>query len=312
MEDKDIFPMENEIENIENTEDTAQSVAEAKIDTEVKEPVLEGVNFPIAQEKAKEEELIKRSDRILPPDEIFSVYAEELDEQKTEDAAEEDAQIDGQFTITELTEDECADSEYECADAEDETPELQKEKEEDEPYNEDKPRKVDSRFDFIELFVFTLLAVMLITSFFFRHSVVSGESMQNTLQDGEHLIISDFFYSTKRGDIIVCEDYTTELRKPIVKRVIAVEGDTLEITENGEVYVNGELLIEDYVYIDRPDNNPSHKRHIYMEIKKGEIFVMGDHRNDSADSRDIGTVSEDSVLGRVLFRFYPFKNFKFF
>lgn len=179
---------------------------------------------------------------------------------------------------------------------------------EQEEYNPEKPRKIDSRFDFVELFVFTLALVMIISSFFFRHSVVTGASMESTLFEGEHIIISNLFYTPKRGDIIVCTDYTTAIKKPIVKRIIALGGDTVKITPEGEVRVNGVLLEEDYVTIDIPNYK---YRPIEIKVPEGELFVMGDHRNESSDSRDpyVGTISEDSVLGRVLLRFYPFDRF---
>ena len=152
---------------------------------------------------------------------------------------------------------------------------------------------------------------MIITSFFFRHSVVQGDSMMNTLQNGEHLIISDFFYTPQRGDIIVCQDYTAKLNTPIVKRVIAVGGDTIRITKT-EIYVNGEPENDYYVFIDPYAMPYFYEPMEEMTIPEGEIFVMGDHRNNSKDSRDqedLGTISEDAVLGKVLLRFYPFDKF---
>ena len=173
-------------------------------------------------------------------------------------------------------------------------------------YNPDKPRKVDTRFEFIELFVFTLAVIMLITTFFFRHSIVDGQSMEGTLHDGEHLIISDLFYTPERGDIIVCADYETGLKKPIVKRVIATEGETVRITREGEVYIDGVLLVEDYVYID--EESYRYTPMIYV-VPEGEVFVMGDHRNMSTDSRVFGSVKEEAILGRVLLRFLPIEKF---
>ena len=172
-------------------------------------------------------------------------------------------------------------------------------------YDPERPRGIDAIFDFVELLIFSLVAVLLATTFIFRHSVVEGPSMETTLFGGEHLIISDLFYTPERGDIIVCEDYTTKLRKPIVKRVIALPGDRVEILITGDVYVNGELLEEDYVY----EDEETLYNHVDVIVPEGEIFVMGDHRNLSTDSREIGTVDMDSVLGKVLFRFYPFSRF---
>ena len=189
---------------------------------------------------------------------------------------------------------------------------------------ENKSRRVDGLFDFIELFVFTLAAVLLITTFLFRHSVVEGDSMLGTLHDGEALIISDLFYEPERGDIVVVEDFSTVLKKPIIKRVIAIGGDTVRITKTA-VYVNGEKLIEPYVFTDGLtyyyDVYPSLPllnndtlvvepgEYYELTVPEGELFVMGDHRNLSTDSRDIGTVDEDAVLGRALLRFYPFDKF---
>ena len=249
-------------------------------------------------------------ERILPPDELFAVrslpvsdtevFEDTLVEEEAEKAGEyeedgeslENLDEDGQYTLGELElQNELSDKYF----TEEEMPE----------YDPKKPRRIDGRFDLVELFVFTLLAVMIVTTFFFRHSVVDGSSMENTLHDGEHLIISDLFYTPERGDIIVCEDYTTKIPKPIVKRVIGTPGDRVTISANGTVYVNGDMLDEDYVYIDGFYQQVP----IDIVVPEGEIFVMGDHRNVSADSREIGTVSIDSVLGKVLLRFYPFNKF---
>ena len=241
------------------------------------EPIEEDAD---SSEPPSEDEHIAEGDEVSEESPEEEIYADE----------------DGQYTLTTHEHEGTADLS--------EQP-ISEEAVESGKYDPKKPRKADHRFELVELFVFTLAAVLLVTTFFFKHTVVDGISMENTLSHGDHLIISDLFYTPKRGDIIVCEDYTTAIRKPIVKRVIAVAGDTIKITESGEVYVNGELITEDYVYIDgffayEP---------IEREVLPGEIFVMGDHRNHSTDSRHIGNISTDAVLGKVLIRIYPFADF---
>jgi signal peptidase I len=267
-------------------------------------------------EDSAAEENTGEEERILPPDELFAITESQVDIQElvVEDSEEDelscaledsyssddedDTEDDGQYTFEDLApHSDASDKIYEKKDN----------------YDPKKPRKIDGRFDIVELFVFTLLAVMIVTSFFFRHSIVKGESMENTLHDGEHLIISDFLYTPERGDIIVCEDHTAEVSTPIVKRVIAIGGDRIKITADGEVYVNGELIDEsDYVYIDAYAKPHYRYTPLEMTVPKGELFVMGDHRNNSTDSRDLiklGTISEDAVLGKVLLRFYPISKF---
>ena len=231
----------------------------------------------------------------------------ETDSEQTE-APDESAE-----TLTEDTEPVAEDGEAEVGseeDTENGQPTDESDKTDDstnvpDGYNPEKPRGIDALFDFVELFIFSLVAVLLVTTFLFRHSVVEGSSMEQTLFENEHLIISNLFYTPARGDIIVCEDYSTALRKPIVKRIIGVEGDRVQVMPTGEVYVNEEKLEEDYVYVDFYVP----QREIDVIVPEGEVFVMGDHRNMSTDSREIGTVDMDSILGKVLFRFYPFDKF---
>ncbi len=292
-EDKTFSPISFVEEEFEFIPDLTSPIFEDNLQTEY--------SSPESFEGREDDDADKR---ILPPDELFADRLEDSEgyDKEIEDSPEEtendlqDAVMeeDGQYRFTEIE------------DAIEEPIEHLSKEPESEKYDPQKPRRIDGKFDLLELFVFTLLSVMIITSFFFRHSIVEGSSMENTLHGGEHLIISDLFYTPQRGDIIVCEDYTTAIPKPIVKRVIAVGGDTIEIKENGNVYVNGVLLREDYVNID----NPNYRyQDMTVRISEGELFVMGDHRNESTDSREIGTVSEDSVLGKVLIRFYPFDKF---
>ncbi len=172
--------------------------------------------------------------------------------------------------------------------------------------------RIRSAFDVVEMFVFAMAFVLITMAFCFRHSVVDGGSMENTLHDKEHLIISDLFYTPKQGDIVVVQDLSKkdahpELSHPIVKRVIATEGQTVMILPTGEVYVDGELLVEDYVYIDVPEYRYNE---LYLVVPENSVFLMGDHRNVSLDSRSsAGAFSENAILGKVILRFAPLDRF---
>ena len=175
----------------------------------------------------------------------------------------------------------------------------------EEVYNPKKPRSGDLRFDIVEIFTFTLVVIILLTTFLFRHSVVDGDSMMNTLNNGDHLIITNAFYTPKRYDIVVFEDHATGFEKALIKRVIATAGETVVITEGGEVFVDGERLSSEFVYT-------CHKDYDYpleYTVADGEVFVMGDHRCCSTDSRSFGAIKESSILGKVILRFYPFADF---
>ncbi len=172
-------------------------------------------------------------------------------------------------------------------------------------------KRANAFFDFVELATFTILAILLISCFFFRHTVVDGHSMDKTLSNGEHLIISDFMYTPKNGDIVVFE-VPSDGNKSYIKRVIATAGQTVDIRA-GVVYIDGVALVEDdYVYFDpyglkKEDIN----YHVYADtpIPEGYIFVLGDHRNGSKDSRSIGLIDVRTVLGRVILRVTPLDSF---
>ncbi len=182
-------------------------------------------------------------------------------------------------------------------------------------------------FEYFEIVAITFCIVLFATLFVFRHAEVDGESMLNTLEDGEHLIISDLFYRPKAGDIIIFENNDSTDSVPLVKRVIAVGGQTVEIRPNG-VWVDGVCLNEPYANTDPQGsisnyqkfmeshyhNTPSYVNDAgevcyRWEVPEGHLFVMGDHRFASKDSRAFGPIAEESVLGRVLFRFSPLSKF---
>lgn len=181
-----------------------------------------------------------------------------------------------------------------------------------EPLAESKPlprkEKVFTEiYDWFESAVLTVVAVVLIFTFVARTSVVSGSSMVPTLENGEMLLISRLGFAAEPGDVIVLTSPAYEEGiKPLVKRIIAREGQSVNIDfVEGVVYVNGEPLEEPYV---NSPTNRSFDVKFPVTVPEGKIFVMGDNRNGSLDSRstDVGFVDERFVMGKVWLRVFPF------
>lgn len=157
-----------------------------------------------------------------------------------------------------------------------------------------------------DILIAVVIAVIIIQ--FIKPTIVKERSMQPTLYENNYIILSKQSYrfsEPKYKDIIVFHsDLTTEegKEKLLIKRIIAVPGDTLEITE-GKVILNDEELEEDYIL----DPFTSGELEM-MTIPEGQIFVMGDNRQNSRDSRDpfIGCIDIDQVIGKAIFRLYPF------
>lgn len=162
--------------------------------------------------------------------------------------------------------------------------------------------------EWYEALISAALVLVLVFSFFFRIIQVDGRSMVPTLNNGDKLIVWGAGYTPQRGDVVIVDGYTTYGR-PLVKRVIAKGGDTIKIDyENGIVEVNGEVLQEDYIaeptYLGFDVEFP-------YTVPDGTLFVMGDNRNESLDSRSssIGCIDERDILGKVLLCFMPFQDF---
>ncbi len=161
-------------------------------------------------------------------------------------------------------------------------------------------------YEWTQALVGSVLTVVLVFTFLIRLIGVDGHSMVPTLQNGDRLLVlsslldSDYEY----GDIVVLREESF-LEEPIVKRVIATEGQTVDIDfEAGVVYVDGEALDEPYI------NEPTYMEEgteFPLTVPEGCIFVMGDNRNHSSDSRDsrLGTVDTRCVLGKAVFLAFP-------
>ena len=296
------------------------------------EEFIDGDGGEMTEEVTNAEEMTDTDQEYNEPLDAEEAPAEVLaeDEDAEDTDAEQIAEDEGDSTYSESEEcDEYEDGYTEDLDNGEDIPSQTEQIHGKDRKKAEKPRRIDSLFDFIEIFVFTLAAVFIVTSFFFRYSIVDGASMENTLYDQEKLLLTNFLYDPKPGDVVVVQDKSTVLQDPIVKRVIAVGGQTVKFTHTA-VYVDGVKLDEPYVLIDNCKEEkgnqytysvyPSdalaslvigYEPGVYYEIRvpKGEIFVMGDHRDNSTDSRKIGTLHEDAIIGKVVLRFSPFSKF---
>ena len=186
---------------------------------------------------------------------------------------------------------------------------------------ENKPKNSRNKleiFDWLEIVVASVVIVTILFTFIFKVVTISGDSMVDTLHHGEKIVISKLFYTPDRGDIVVIsrnEDNSTDYKSEetcIIKRIIATEGQIVDIDfERGIVSVDGVPLEERYTY------TPTNLRgdvEFPVIVPEGHVFVLGDNRNVSADSRkstlgNNGMVDTRNILGRALLRYLPFDRF---
>jgi signal peptidase I len=171
-------------------------------------------------------------------------------------------------------------------------------------------------FEIVETLVLTLIIFLVIQNFVAQPYKVQQQSMEHTLEPEQYVLVDKLtprLDDYKRGDIVVFnppEDWAQPDGTPFIKRVIGIGDDVIEIRD-GVVYVNGTALEEPYVYADQPGDPPqpttaSQDRWV---VPADELFLMGDHRANSADSRVFGPVPIENIVGRAWLRYWPMNVF---
>ena len=183
---------------------------------------------------------------------------------------------------------------------------------------EERPRRPGTDlYEWLQLFLGCVVAAVVLFNCVARLARVDGDSMNNTLQDGEIMLIWDLGYTPKQGDIVVLNKTSVLLPgwtepRAIVKRVIAVGGQTVDIDyAAGLVYVDGRPLDEPYLPEEMYLPAGPGMQQTHWEIPEGSVFVMGDNRNHSTDSRDIqlGPIDTDYILGKAVLALWPADRF---
>jgi signal peptidase I len=169
--------------------------------------------------------------------------------------------------------------------------------------------------EIVETLALTLIIFVVIQNFIAQPYKVQQSSMERTLMQEQYVLVDKLtprFDAYKRGDIVVFtppEDWVGADRTPFIKRVIGVGGDSIEIHDGG-VYINDERLDEPYIYAESDGSvqttDAAQERWV---VPGDELFLMGDHRQDSADSRAFGPVPVNQVIGRAWLRYWPFDTF---
>ena len=167
--------------------------------------------------------------------------------------------------------------------------------------------------EIVETLVLTLLIFWVIQSFVAQPYRVEQQSMETTLEPDQYVLVDKLtprWDTYKRGDIVVFTpppDWQSgSAATPYIKRVIGIGGDTIDI-HDGKVFVNGIELVEPYVFKEGGQTQETEDVLQTGEwaVPRGELFLMGDHRKSSADSREFGTVAVDKVIGRAWLRYWP-------
>ncbi len=169
-------------------------------------------------------------------------------------------------------------------------------------------------WEWVQAILIAVVVAFLLKSYVLTLAKVQGESMEPTLQDADRLYVNKIAYTPQKGDVVIFEP-ASDPGRPYIKRVIATAGDTLYIDfATGDVYVNGEVIEEPYIneptrlmgsYISLMMITENYSKEKPLVIEDGYFFAMGDNRNYSKDSREIGPIPVDELIGHATFRFWP-------
>lgn len=180
-----------------------------------------------------------------------------------------------------------------------------------------KCKKTLALYEWIEAIVIGIAMVFFVFTFIVSGYTVKGTSMNPTLGDGDRLILSLIYAKPKHGDIVVFtqpDKINEDDTKRLFKRIVAVEGDKIDIDfENGIVYINDEAIKEDYI-LEPTYRNGTFPMEFPLVVGEGQVFVMGDNRNDSRDSRDqsVGLVDKRYLKGKAILKFWPLNEFSIY
>ena len=168
--------------------------------------------------------------------------------------------------------------------------------------------RIRNALSWVRDLAFSVLIAVVLIVFIYQPVKVEGTSMQPTLSDKERIFINKFTYrfglgGIERGDTVVFW-YPEDPSKSYIKRVIGTPGDRIRI-DAGQVFVNDQPLVEDYVEEDFKDQMSWPATHRDKVVPDGEYFVLGDHRSSSSDSRSWGFVPRGNIYGKAVFAYWP-------